>query len=201
MPRAKLRTPALRDQVLRAAVATLADEGVAGFTARRVAAEASTSVPAVYELFGDKAGLVREVFFDGFRQLGRRFDRLTPTDDPRADLLAVVDAFRSFVGQNPVLAEVMFSRPFVDFDPGPDELRAGTFVRELIVDRVRRTIDAGVIEGDATDVAHVLLALAQGLAAQESAGWLGTSGASVDRRWSLAFAAVLDGLAPPPRSG
>ncbi|MGZ4759561.1 MAG: TetR/AcrR family transcriptional regulator, partial [Acidimicrobiales bacterium] len=165
MPRAKLRTPALRDQVLRAAVATLAEQGVAGFTARRVADVASTSVPAVYELFGDKAGLVREVFFDGFRQLGRQFERLSETDDPRADLLAVVEAFRRFVRQNPVLAEVMFSRPFVDFDPGPDELRAGAFVRELIVARVRRTIDAGLIDGNATDIAHVLLAQAQGLAA------------------------------------
>jgi hypothetical protein len=40
----------------------------------------------------------------------------------------------------------------------------------------------------------VLLALAQGLAAQESAGWLGSSRESRDRRWELAVAAVLDGL-------
>jgi AcrR family transcriptional regulator len=196
MPRTKLRTPALRDQVLKAAVATLAEEGVAGFTTRRVAAEASTSIPAVYELFGDKAGLVREVFFDGFRQLGARFDRLSETDDPRADLLAVVQSYRGFVKQNPVLAEVMFSRPFVDFDPGPSELRAGGFVRKLVVARVQRAVADGLLVGDATDVAHVLLALAQGLAAQETAGWLGTSKASVDRRWSLAFDAALAGLAP-----
>ncbi len=82
MPRAKLRTPALRDQILEVAVATLATHGVAGFTARRIAAGASTSVPAVYELFGDKAGLVREVFFEGFRLLGRQYEVLTPTTDP-----------------------------------------------------------------------------------------------------------------------
>jgi AcrR family transcriptional regulator len=201
VPRAKLRTPALRDQVLRAAVATLADGGVAGFTTRRVADQASTSIPAVYELFGDKAGLVREVFFDGFRQLGRQFDLLTETDDPRADLLDVVEAYRTFVGHNPVLAEVMFSTPFVDFDPGPDELRAGSFVRELVVARVQRNVEAGLIEGDATDIAHVLVALTQGLSAQETAGLLGTSRASVDRRWSLALAATLDGLAPSTSAG
>ena len=53
-----------------------------------------------------------------------------------------------------------------------------------------------MLAGDATDIAHVLLALAQGLAAQEVAGWLGTSRASVDRRWALAVDAVLDGLGP-----
>jgi AcrR family transcriptional regulator len=195
--RPKLRTAELRDRVLDAALTMLADEGVAGFTARRVAQEASTSVPAVYELFGDKAGLVREVYFEGFRHLRRQFDRLPPPGEPRDDLLAAFGVFREFVRSNPVLAEVMFSRPFADFDPGPSELAATASVRECFVERVRRCIKAGVLAGDETDIAHVLLALAQGMAAQEKAGWLGRSAASVDRRWALAFRAVLDGLANP----
>ena len=197
MPRAKQRTPQLRDHVLHVAVSTLAAEGVTGFTTRKVAQQAETSTPAVYELFGDKAGLVREVFFEGFRLLRRHFDQLADSGDPRADLVGVIEAFRGFARGNPVLAEVMFSRPFVDFDPGPDELRAGSAVREFIVGRVRRCTGAGILGGDDTDIAHVLVALAQGLAAQESAGWLGTSPASRDRRWDLAIRAVLDGLSPP----
>lgn len=196
MPRAKQRTPALRDRVLDTAVATLADGGVAGFTTRRIAQGAATSLPAVYELFGDKAGLVREVFFEGFRQLRRRFDALVASDDPLADLEGVVDALRGFVGEKPFLAEVMFSRPFADFGPGPEDLLATGSVRQFIVGQVRRCVDAGLLAGDETDIAHVLVALAQGLAAQETAGWLGTSSASVDRRWALALRAVLDGLAP-----
>jgi AcrR family transcriptional regulator len=193
VPRAKQRTPQLRDHVLHVAVSTLAAEGVTGFTTRKVAQQAETSTPAVYELFGDKAGLVREVFFEGFRLLRRHFDELAESGDPRADLVDVIKAFGGFARGNPVLAEVMFSRPFVDFDPGPDELRAGSAVREFIVGRVRRCTGAGILGGDDTDIAHVLVALAQGLAAQESAGWLGTP-ASRDRRWDLAIRAVLDGL-------
>src|SRR3712207_1700118 len=86
MPREKQRTPELRDRVLHAAVAMLADEGLAGFTTRKVANGASTSIPAVYELFGDKAGLVREILFEGFRRLHAQLSRLEPTDDPQADL-------------------------------------------------------------------------------------------------------------------
>jgi AcrR family transcriptional regulator len=196
VPRPKERTPELRDHVLRTAVATLAAEGVAGFTARRVAEGAATSVPAVYELFGDKAGLVREVFFEGFRQLSRGFGELAPTDDPRADLIRTIESFRSFVRVNPELAQVMFSRPFADFDPGPNELRGSASVREHIVGQVRRCVQAGLIAGDETDIAHVLLALAQGLSTQETGGWLGTTRASRDRRWALALRATLDGLAP-----
>jgi AcrR family transcriptional regulator len=176
------------------AVDMLGTEGVGGFTTRRIAQEAETSTPAVYELFGDKAGLVREVFFEGFRMLRRRFDQLEQSHDPRADLMDVVDVVRTFVGENPTLAEVMFSRPFADFDPGPAELKAGGAVREFIVATVSRCIDTGILEGNATDIAHVLLALTQGLAAQEGAGWLGTSRQSMDRRWELAITALLIGL-------
>ena len=177
----------------------LARDGVSGFTTRKVAEGAATSPPAVYELFGDKAGLVREMFFEGFRLLRRRFDRLGESDDPRADLVAVIQALRKFVRDNPVLAELMFSRPFADFDPGPSGTEAGSAVRLFIVGRVRRCVDADLLAGDATDVAHVLVSLTQGLAATEMAGWLGTSKASVTRRWDVAIRAVLDGLRPSGR--
>lgn len=174
----------------------LAREGVAGFTTRKVAEGANTSTPAVYELFGDKAGLVRDVFFEGFRLLRHHFDQLENTDDPRADVIRLFEIYRAFIREHPVLSHVMFSRPFSDFDPRPAERQAGAAVRELIVARVRRCIDAGVLAGDETDIAHVLVAMAQGLAAAEIASRLGTSRASVDRRWALGIAAVLEGLRP-----
>ena len=197
MPRAKLRTPELRDRVVDVAVATLAEHGTSGFTTRRIAQGAGTSVAAVYELFGDKGGLVREVFFEGFRRLGAAFDRLEPTGDPRADLVAVTEVFRSFVHANALLVEVMFSRPFADFDPGPDELRAGAKVQKFVVDQARQGVEAGVLAGDPLDIAHVVVALAQGLATQEAAGWLGSTPAAVERRWRVAFGALIDGLRPP----
>jgi AcrR family transcriptional regulator len=205
VPRAKQRTGQLREHIVQVAVAMLAADGVGGFTTRKVAEQARTSPPAVYELFGDKAGLVQEVFFEGFRLLGDCFGRLRESDDPRADLLRTVQVFRAFARDNPVLTQVMFSRPFADFDPGPAEVEAGAVTREFIVHRVRRCIHAGIIDGDPADIAHGLLALAQGLAMQEAAGWLGSSRASVNRRWNLAVHALLAGLAqaspavPPTR--
>jgi AcrR family transcriptional regulator len=192
--RTKERTPELRARVLQVALTVLHDDGVVGFTTRRVAAQAETSIPAVYELFGHKGGLIRDVFYEGFRMLRNRLDQLADTPDPRADLLGMIDEVRTFIGENFVLSQVMFSRPFADFDPTPEDSNAGSSVREFIVGRVRRCIQAASISANETDVAHVLLALIQGLAAQEHAGWLGTSKESVDRRWSLAVGATLDGL-------
>jgi AcrR family transcriptional regulator len=201
MPRPKQRTPQLRDRVLHAAVDMLTTEGVAGFTTRKVAEGAGTSTPAVYELFGDKAGLVRELFFEGFRMLYQRLDRLATSADPRADMVAVLPVLREFARDNPALSRLMFSRAFAEFDPGPSDREAGAAVREFIVARVRRCVDARIIAGDPADIAHVLLAVAQGLILQETAGWLGTTKASMNRRWNLAAAALVNGLSParPPR--
>lgn len=196
MPRPKQRTPRLREHVLVVAMETLEREGVAAFTARRIAERASTSLPALYELFGDKAGLVRELFFEGFRSLRRSFDELGEADDPREGVVTMVQAFRRFAREHPILCDLMFARPFADFEPGRAEQAAGKATRDFILGRVRRCIEAGVLAGDENDIAHVLLALAQGLATQENGGWLGTSKASIERRWKLAVEVALAGFAP-----
>lgn len=195
MPRAKQRTPELRERLLEAAVATLNEGGVSRLTTRRVAEQAGTSVPAVYELFDDKAGLVRAIFFEGFRLLGAELAAVAPTDDPVADVEALVPVFRRFCLEQSRLAQVMFSRPFADFDPGPDELAAGEAVRDTFLSRIQRCLDERVLVGDAVDIAHVLLALAKGLAVQEAGCWLGTTPRSVERRWQLGVHALLAGFA------
>ena len=174
----------------------LASEGVAGFTTRRVAAAASTSTPAVYELFGDKAGLLRELFYEGFRQLRRYYEAAPLSDDPIEDVVALTHLYRRFATENPQLMRMMFSQPFATFDPGPDEARAGGEIRELIVGRIRRAVDAGALAGDETDIAHGLLALMVGLGDAESASRLGRSKASVDRRWDQTVRALLRGHVP-----
>ncbi len=194
MPRTKGRTPELRDRVLTEAVDLLAESGAAGLTARSLAARAGTSAPALYELFGDKSGVVRQLYFEGFRRLSDELTALAETADPLSDLWTLAAAYRRFVRSRRALAEVMFARPFTDFSPGPEELEATSSVRVLIVGRVRRCIDAGRLRGDETDVAHVFVALIQGLAFAEAAGRLGTSTESVERRWRLGVGTLLNGF-------
>lgn len=196
MPRAKQRTPELREHLLEVAITTLAEEGIARFTTRRVAARAGTSVPAVYELFDDKAGLVRAMFFEGFRLLGAELAKVPEYHDPLTDLEQLVPVFRLFCRAYPSLAQVMFSRPFADFEPGPEELAAGAAVREVFAGRIQRCLDAGLLVGDPTDIAHVLLALAQGLAVQEAGRWLGNTATLIERRWRLGVMSVLGGFSP-----
>jgi len=195
MPKPKQRTPELGEQVLAAALRIIGRDGVAALTARRLAEEAGTSPPAVYELFGDKTGVVRAMFFAGFEQLGVALMESPESNDPVEDLLALAQAYRGFILEHPALAAVMFSRPFASFDPAPEETAAGAVVRERIVAAVRRAIVAGHLRGDPTDVAHTCVALVHGLAAAESARRLGGSPAAIERRWDVAVRALLRGFA------
>jgi AcrR family transcriptional regulator len=196
VPKAKQRTPELREQVLAAGLRLLAEDGVAALTARRLAHQAGTSPAAVYELFGDKAGVVRALFFAGFAQLGDALAELHESADPLEDLVALAQRYRRFIIEQPALATVMFSRPFASFDPAPEEAAAGTAVREQIVGAVRRALAADALHGDPTDVAHACVALVHGLAAAEAARRLGSSPAAIERRWDVAARALLRGFAP-----
>lgn len=187
MPRPKLRTPELRDHVLVTAEATIARDGVEGFTTKRIATDAATSVPAIYEMFGDKNGLLRELFFVGFRRLAAAVAAVPSSDDPRSDVVALARAYRVFSLAHPSLSKLMFSQPFASFAPTVDDLAAADTSRRALVKALRRCIDAGMVHGDPVDASHVLLALVQGLIAQETAGWLGKGKASCDRRWDLAL--------------
>ncbi|HEY4020641.1 MAG TPA: TetR/AcrR family transcriptional regulator [Pseudonocardiaceae bacterium] len=199
MPRVKQRTDALHERGVASALALLAEEGVAGLTTRTVARRAEASVPAIYEVFGDKAGLIREVFFEGFRMLGDELAAIAPTKDPLDALRRLAQAFRRFIVANPVLAQIMFSRPFADFAPTAEDDKAGVTVRKIFVRQVRAAVDAGMLVGDPTDIAHLLFAFVEGLAAAESAQRLGGSKQSVDRRWRLGLNALIDGLGPVER--
>jgi len=199
VPKPKQRTPALAEQVLAAAQGILARDGVAALTARGLAAEAGTSPAAVYELFGDKAGVVRALFFAGFTQLGEALAPAADADadaDPLERLVALAQAYRRFVVERPALAAVMFSRPFASFDPAPQEEAAGAAVRERIVAAVRHAVAAGRLQGDPTDLAHAFVALVHGLAAAESARRLGGSAAAIERRWDVSVRGLLRGFAP-----
>jgi AcrR family transcriptional regulator len=196
VPPRKQRTPELRQRLLDAAIGLLDREGVAAVTTRRVAALADATAPAIYELFDDKEGLVRAVFFEGFRRLGEALDQLPPPSGRGDDVMAAVAVFRTFTRENPALFDVMYSRPFADFSPTAEEQALGDSTRRAVVDRLRRCVEAGTLHGDPVDMGHAVLGLAIGLATQDVAGWLGSTEETRDRRWVDAAQALLTGYTP-----
>ena len=171
----------------------LASEGVAGFTTRRVATRRGHLGPCGLRDVRRQGRTRPRGLLRGLSPPPATLRRDRGVDTTACRSHAVIGVFRAFVCANPVLAEVMFSRPFADFDPGPEERRpdptSGVHRRPsptvhrrggLRRRRNRHRPRAGG--------SH------PGPRRQETAGWLGTSQASVDRRWELAVTIMLDGL-------
>lgn len=194
MPRPKTRDDALKDQVLTESISLLESGGAIAVTARRVASDAGTSTAAVYELFGDKAGLVRSIFFEGFARLAAELAVVAPSGDAHADLMSVFDTTRRFALRSPMLFEVMFARPFTEFEPGPKDFEAATQIYSEVIRRVAAVLDTSETDPTTVDAAHALVALDRGLIAAELSGTLGRSSESVERRRNTALTAIIDGL-------
>jgi AcrR family transcriptional regulator len=178
----------------------LAAEGPSALTVRRLAERSETSASAIYSLFGDKWGLVEEMFREGFRRFAERIAALERTDDPLADLIALGAAFRANARANPHLYDLMFGRPFPQFQPGEETgaMAMGTF--GALVGALGRCVDAGLLEGDPVSLATIFYSLIHGLTSLELLGWLGPP-ERADAAWERAELAMFRGLMPTPAGG
>lgn len=194
MPRPKTRDHHLRERMLRNSMAMLETEGPSALTARRVATSSESSTAALYELFGDKSGLVAEIFYEGFRGLAGRLLALPETADSRADVRASQEATRRFALEAPMLHEVMYARPFAEFEPAAADTKSAQTIYSHHVGRVARFLGRPKNHAMTIDAAQALIAANRGLISSELAGILGSSNKTVERRRSLTFDSLLDGL-------
>jgi AcrR family transcriptional regulator len=196
MPRQKQRTPELADRVLRVAVDTIERGDVPSM--RTVAAAADTSPAALYELFGDKSGLLRAVCADGFRRLAHALTAVPLTGDPRSDLVAVLAASRRFALEHSTLFEAMFAQPLTEVGPDESDLAVAAAIRRVVMHHVDRCLDAGVVAGDRDDIAHALITTNRGLITAELTQLLASTPAGADRRWAFTVDALIRGLGSVP---
>jgi AcrR family transcriptional regulator len=196
MPRPRKRDyGTLRRELIDAGGRLLAEEGPAALSTRRVAQATGTSTTAVYNLFGDKAGLVREMFLEGFDRLTAAFAAVPRTGDPAADLLALGDAYRANARDNPHLYELMFGRPVPEFRPDAEAGRRIQPTFDALVAACARCVEAGAFApAEPYAIAVQLNAMAHGLASLELRGALGEE-AEADAHWKRAFASLFKGLA------
>ncbi len=193
MARPRLRTPELREDILGAAMTLLMDDGPAAITTRGVAAAAGTSPGAIAELFGGKPGLIREVFASGLELLNRQLSGAPRSDNPTKDLTNLGIAYRSFAAQQPYLFDVIFSRPFAEFSPRPQDAAVAKDIYKAFTRRFAQLLDRAQHSNAVVDAATGYVALLHGLAVQERAGILGSKPASANRRWDTAVTNYLGG--------
>lgn len=96
--------------IVAAGRAIVESEGPEGLTMQRVASEVGVRAPSLYKRVRDRRDLVRLIVEDAVRELTRVLDAAAATGDPREDLRALGDAFRSFARAYPETYGLLFAR-------------------------------------------------------------------------------------------
>jgi AcrR family transcriptional regulator len=97
-----------RQQILQVAAGLLERDGVQGVSTRSVAAAAGIRAASLYQLFGDKDGLLAALAIHGFDLYLSAKHTLTATDDPVADMRRGWDLHVDFGLRHPAFYLLMF---------------------------------------------------------------------------------------------
>jgi AcrR family transcriptional regulator len=159
-------------EILDAACALNAREGIEGVSMRRVAAEVGITATALYRHYRDKDALIAAVADRGFEEFGRALRRAPVASAPRARVLQILDRYRELAFHRPDLFRLMFSTPRKGLRRFPADFAAH---RSAVFDELRRAVERGIARGDfrrasSLEVSLSLWAQAHGLLALEGSG-------------------------------
>ncbi len=213
MGRPRLRTETLRQRFVDEAILLIETEGIEAITTRGIAERSESSLAALNELFGGKAGLVSAAALHGFSLLATAIDVdidagtvdalvSGPAGGPGGEraggamtaVAGLCRAHREFSRANPRLLALMYSRPFAEFGPDDQDRVVAAAIRRRFTAAVATAVGEPANSRTVNDSAIGLVALLEGLTRQERAGTLGSTVASMDRRWTAALDTYLSGM-------
>ncbi|MDY7102467.1 MAG: TetR/AcrR family transcriptional regulator [Actinomycetota bacterium] len=162
MSTARLPAARRRRQLLDVAVQVFGVRGFHGTSMNDVATAAGVTKPVLYQHFGSKRDLYREVLEDGGAQLRERLAKATAdADGPRAQVEAGMGAYFEFVAEN----EPAFTLLFGGGTRRDPEFRAiAAAVEEDVAAFIAALIDVpGLSDDERALYAHGVVGLAEGM--------------------------------------
>jgi AcrR family transcriptional regulator len=186
-----------RARLLRVAGEVLAREGAGAVAVRRVARESGTSSRAVYSLFGDREGLMRELFREAAETMRRYHEAVPVRDDPIAEVVELAAAYRAGAAEQPNLYGLYLGWADPQLRLGDHDVALAFRSADRVLDALERAAAAGLLGGrDPKAVGLQMWALVHGLASLELHGYLGPESQATDR-WEDAVRSVLAGYGLP----
>jgi AcrR family transcriptional regulator len=148
-------------EILDAAWALVAAEGLASLSLRDLARSVGMQAPSLYSYFDSKHAIYDAMFAQGAQQYLDAEARIPITGDSLVDLKAGMRFFVTFCTEDPVRYQLMFQRTIPGFEPSPE-----TFALSIEgLDRLKARLER-IGLGDQRSV-DLLTALGTGLTDQQ----------------------------------
>lgn len=145
-PKVKLQhNELLRRNIIEAAALILQESGPEAVTIRKVAEKMECPTKVIYNLFGSKEGLAKELFMEGCKLLADAFQAVPMQADLKQYLLDLGQAYWNFSKDYKSYYMVMFGGAFSEFKPEEESLQAMVTALQQITIIITKAIDLGYI--------------------------------------------------------
>ena len=187
-----------RETILSSARDLCLDEGLEGFSMRKLASHVGVTAPALYRHYEGKEEVILDVVSEAYRIQMEYLSRALAASTAEERFSGAGEAYMEFALQNPRLYELLYNYADVlGLASIPEETAArARAVGQFWQDRVREMMGAGLLkEGDPDQVSATFWALAHGIITLYVQGVLPLDEDGVRAFAWVVFARVLDGLA------
>ena len=200
MGRPREHGPQTRQALLDAGTRIVGAEGATGVTLRRLADEAGTTTRAVYSLFGDKDGLLRQLFTIAAETMRRHHEAVpVDPDDPMREFPPLALAYRAAAREQPALYDLWFGRVTPDMKLSEEDAALAYRSFERVLNTIRRCIDTGRFpDREPMQIGLELFGLVHGLASLELRGFF-PDDAIARVSWVDGISALVRGIQTAPR--
>lgn len=144
----------LKNALIEAGIAVLAEEGEFGISLRKVALRAGVSHAAPYAHFTDKQALVAAISTEGLSRMSRSIDaiHLRWNDDPLRELVEIAWAYLCFAIQAPAHFKITFSGAVKKEQDYPDFITLTQKNFSALEQVVEHCQSAGILEAGPPEV-------------------------------------------------
>ncbi|WP_172252427.1 TetR/AcrR family transcriptional regulator [Saccharibacillus deserti] len=156
--KAKLQhTETLKFSMIEAAASILQESGAEAVTIRKVAEKMECPTKVIYNLFGSKEGLVKELFLEGCTLLAAEFQAVPEQPDLKRYLYGLGQAYWDFSQKYTSYYRVMFGGAFSEFKPEEESLQTMVTALEQVNRIVAEATERGLMNEEDPKLAVELI--------------------------------------------
>lgn len=156
--------PSLRDKVIEAAVAHIAESGPDGLSFRQIAADAGVSHQAPYHHFGDRLAIFSEIAREGFIKFSAVMGAPAGANDDPDLAVRLLERYVNFAITHKGYFRVMFRSELCQMNDSPETQKAADAAFDTLIDAVSEILGDGASIDEIRIQATAMWSAAHGLA-------------------------------------
>lgn len=189
-----------REKILGCACDLYLEDGLEGFSMRKLARAVGVTAPALYRHYESKERVLLDVVGEAYRRLAEYLHRGLQGTTPEERFRLAGEGYLSFALENARMYEVLYAFPdLMGMETVPTEIAAqACAIGQFWNDRVRECMDAEILRAQGPDeVGRTLWAHAHGLVSLYLHGMMPVEEAEFREMYMASTRRLLMGLATP----